>query len=79
MSKKSQKTGNFHYNSSTLNIANKTTGLYNFISNIKWAALKKQGPRGTFQPLVQTHKNVRRRITVMTAKIKPTYNYLKLL
>jgi hypothetical protein len=77
MSKKSQKTGNFHYNSSTLYIANKTTGHYNIISNIKWAALKTQGPRGSNPPLVQAHKKLDEVITVISAKEKSTYNYLK--
>jgi hypothetical protein len=72
MRKKSQKTGIFHYNSSTLYIANKTTGHYNFISNIKWAALKKQGPCGSDQPQVQTHKKLDEIITVRTANLHTT-------
>jgi hypothetical protein len=79
MRKKPQKTGIFHYNSSRLNIANKTTGHYNFISNIKCPALKKQGACGSIPPLVQTHKKLDEIITVRTAKEKSTYNYLKLL
>ncbi len=81
MRKKSQKTGNFHYNSSTLYIANKTTGHYNFISNIKWAALKKQkrGPRGTDQPQEKKENIVRRIITAITTTLKSTFNYIKLL
>jgi hypothetical protein len=50
MSKNHEKAGNFHYNRNRLNIENKTTGQHNFISNIKWAALKKQGPRSADRP-----------------------------
>ncbi len=74
-----KKTGILRYNSSTLDFGNKRTGRYNFISNIKWAAFKKQGPRGSYPPLVQTHKKLDKIITVRDAKEKATYNYLKLL
>ena len=79
MRKNAQKNGIFQYNIKRLNIENKTTGQCNFISNIKWAALKKQGPRGSYPPLVQTHKKLDKIITVRNAKGKATYNYLKLL
>jgi hypothetical protein len=40
---------------------------------MKWAALKKRGPRGTDQPQEKKENIVRRIITAITTTLKSTY------
>jgi len=65
MEKNYEKTGNFHFNTNTLKTYNETTGQGKLLSKEKWAALKKQRPRGAFQPPCITHEIVRHGITAM--------------
>ena len=46
---------------------------------MKWAALKKRGPRGADQPQEKKENIVRRIITAITTTLKSTYNFIKLL
>ena len=79
MRKKAQKTGNYHSNRKGLNIKNQTTWHINCVLNVKWAALKKQGPCGADQPPCKKHELVRHCNTAIVTTLKRTYDYFKLL